>query len=361
MMNRREIFARLMKREDTPRTLFDLCGTPMTLMNHDTIGALAERLRVKANDEAEVKENVLIALGADFRMVGDILQTREPRYNADRTRFVDSWGVVRGYTGLYWDIVEYPLKGATVDDLHAYPWPDAKDVDRALIAQWKEQAKRLHEDTDYVVVASHPVYGVLELGCWMCGFDDFLYRLIAEPEFVDTFFHYVYRYSADVISEYYAALGDCIHVTTSGDDFGTQNGPFMSPALFGEMIVPWYKKRIALTQSLTKAYYFHHTCGSVHGLIPHIIDMGADILNPVQPGAYMMEPERLVEDYGGKMIFWGGIDEQGLLTEGTPGGVAAEVRRIAGVFGNGWIAAPSHNIQPDVPIENIIAMANALR
>ena len=124
-----------------------------------------------------------------------------------------------------------------------------------------------------------------------------------------------------------------------------------------------YKKRIALTKSLTNAYYFHHTCGSVYRLMDQFVDVGIDIQNPIQPGAFEMEPERLKAGFGDKLTFWGGIDEQGLLTDGTPEEVYAEVQRILSILwvDGGYVLSPSHNLQVDVPTENILAMYRAAR
>ena len=178
---------------------------------------------------------------------------------------------------------------------------------------------------------------------------------------VDRFFHYMWTYQRDMIERYYSALGPYLHITSSGDDFGTQNAPFLSPDAFREMIAPMYKKRIALTKQLTKAFFFQHTCGSVFRLMDQFIEVGIDILNPIQPGALEMEPERIKAAYGDKLTFWGGIDEQGLLTNGTPEEVRAEVKRVRAILwkDGGYVLSPSHNIQVDVPVENILAMYEA--
>ncbi|HRR36403.1 MAG TPA: uroporphyrinogen decarboxylase family protein, partial [Clostridia bacterium] len=108
---------------------------------------------------------------------------------------------------------------------------------------------------------------------------------------------------------------------------------------------------------------FHHSCGSVYRLLPAIIDMGVDILNPIQPGTADMEPEKLKGEFGDKLVFWGGIDEQNLLSKATVEEVKKEVRRVSDILSEngGYILASSHNVQPDVPVENIDAMLTAFR
>ncbi|MCL2815314.1 MAG: methyltransferase, partial [Oscillospiraceae bacterium] len=135
-------------------------------------------------------------------------------------------------------------------------------------------------------------------------------------------------------------------------------GLFMSVKMFEELVAPYMKERIRYTKTFTKAFFQHHTCGSVFDLIPSLIDCGVDILNPIQPNAYNMEPERLKSEYGRQITFWGGIDTQDLLVNGSPEDVRREVAYILSVFGTdgGYILSPAHCIQDDVPPANVIAI-----
>jgi uroporphyrinogen decarboxylase len=364
-MSGRERFLATMRREKVDRLPFDLAGTSLTGIDHpESVTALARRLGFDSpwtGNYEKFDERILERLGIDFRRVGDILSPKgglEKRIS--ETENVDCWGVKRRWTGLYWDIVDPPLRGASIADLDAYPWPRARDVDPALIDRFARTARRLFEETDYAVCGEHPVYGVFELGCWMCGFDDFMLRMALEPEFVRRFFDIVLEYQREVIALYYGAIGGYIQVTTSGDDFGTQTGPFISPEMFRDLIKPYYAERIACTRRFTGAFYFHHTCGSVHALLPDLIDAGVDILNPIQPGARDMEPDRLKRDFGDRLVFWGGIDTQNVLPRGTTAEVERTVRSVLDAMGGaGYILAPAHNLQPDVPPENIAAIFEA--
>ncbi len=363
-MERRERFDLCINHKNTDRIPIDFTGTPQTTYeDFSIIEKIALELNIKVFDENEIKEKVLKYLNVDFRNVGFILKPESDLVKSGENWHTDFWGVTRKWTGMYWDISNYPLKDASIADLDNFSWPQANKIDKKIFTNLRERAKRLWNDTDFVIVGEHPTYGILELGCWMCSFDDFLYRLVGEPEFAEKFFSKVYEYQKDVIDLYYTAIGDYIQVTTSGDDFGTQNGPFMSPDTFSEMISPWYKKRIALTKQYTKAKYFHHTCGSIYRLLDNIIEMGVDILNPLQPNVFEMDYEIIKQKYGDKITFWGGIDEQGLLTNGTTEEVKKNVKEVVKLMGEngGYIMAPSHNIQADVPIENIIAMYNSIR
>jgi uroporphyrinogen decarboxylase len=225
------------------------------------------------------------------------------------------------------------------------------------------QAKKLYEDTDYVICAEHPVYGIFELGCWMCGFDDFLVRMAMDTEFVHTFFDIVLTYQKKVLDRYYGALGTFVHYTSSGDDFATQSSLFVSPEMFTSLIKPYFKERIRHTKALTGAAFLHHSCGSVFHIIGELIDSGVEILNPIQPKAQDMEPERIKRRYGEKIVFHGGIDTQEILPFGTKERIEEVVEstiRIMNTNG-GYIFAAAHNIQEDVPPQNLVYMLEAAR
>lgn len=364
-MTHRERFMKTMLHQQPDRPPIDFNGTCLTSCHEAFLKNFLKFHQISAENDQDAVEQLMRRYDIDFRRVGMLFEPESPCSDYSRMaqgEYTDCWGIVRRNTGTYWDIVKSPLKGADFEEIRAFPWPSAGDIPQQQIDECTEKAKRLYEDTDYVVVAEHPVYGYFELGCWMFGFDDFLYRCMAEPETVDYFFRRYHEYVAAVCERYYGSLGRYIHVTTSGDDFGMQNGPFVSPQLFTELIAPWYQKRIALTKSLCGVKYFHHSCGSVYRLLRTIIDVGVDILNPIQPGAYEMEPERLKQDFGNEIVFWGGIDEQHLLSGGTPEQIRQEVRRIAGIMNRdgGYVMAASHNLQPDIPPENADAMLTAL-
>jgi uroporphyrinogen decarboxylase len=236
-------------------------------------------------------------------------------------------------------------------------------VEQSPLQAYADEARRLCEQTEYVVVAEHPVYGVLELACWMCGFDDFLARIAGDRPFVHKLFGKLLALQKAFIEPYYRAVGPYIHLTTSGDDFGTQAGPFMSPRAFRETVKPYFAERIAFTREFTSGFFWHHTCGSVYDLLPDLLDAGVDILNPVQPGARRMEPERLKADFGSRLCFHGGFDTQGVLPFGSAQEIETEVRRVMDALkpGGGYIFSAAHNIQSDVSAANVLTMYRAAR
>ncbi len=365
-MTRHERFARAMSHQPTPRPPFDLGGTSLTSMSEGCAAALADFLGFRGEPARRVHgidERVLEWAGADFRSVGGIVGLPGPHARrVSDVEFIDCWGVRRTLRGAYWEITGAPLSGASAEDLKSYPWPEAR-VDEASLRRWEAEARELHAEGRYVVVAEHPVFGILELGCWMCGYGDFLLKLALDPDFVRAFFDIVFRIQMSVIEQYYPVLGPHVALTTSGDDFGTQTGPFLSPRMFRELIAPQFSARIARTKELGRCAFWHHTCGSVAALLDEIIACGVDILNPIQTSAAEMEPASLKARFGDRLVFWGGVDVQQFLPQATPSEVGAHVRELIRVLGHdgGYVMAPAHNMQDDIPPENIVAWVEAVR
>ena len=364
-MTHRERYKRVASHEKADRAVFDLCGCPQTLIDYPlTREALKAYLGFSGKDEGSfpLDERILKVFDIDTRLVGGMPTPETIHNRVEGEIHYNSYGIGSRPVNGHYEICHNPLKDATIDEMMAYPLPEAAMVDKDLIRTWGEQAKYLHENTDYAIIASHPVLGVFETGCWLFGFDDYLYRLAAEPELVHAFSRRILDYQKEVIDIYYSELGPWIDCTTSGDDFGMQTGTFMSVDMFNEYIAPYFSQRIRHTKKYTDAFYEHHTCGSVHSLIPSMKKCGVDILNPIQPGTYMMEPERLKKDYGSTLTFWGGIDTQELLPRSSSEAVEEEVKKILAIMGNeGYILSPAHCIQQDVPVENIAAIYRAAR
>jgi len=161
------------------------------------------------------------------------------------------------------------------------------------------------------------------------------------------------------------SIGKMIDVVfVSGTDFGTQNGPFISLELYRDLYKPYHKKVNDWIHDNTNWHTFIHCCGSIYELIPEFIDAGFDVLNPVQISAANMNPKKLKSEYGKDITFWGGgIDSQKTLPFGTPAQVKEEVKRLIDIFFSkgGFVFNSIHNIQSNVPVENVIAMIDAIQ
>lgn len=373
-MGRREDFYKTLSHQQPENLIVDLGGNPLSSMEGKSMYRLLGFLGCDAPDNGEeilpfgrvkrLDERLLRYFDIDTRSVGTILRPQKSQFRKiSQNEYIDEWGIRRIFTGMYWDIVEYPLKGATVKDLQNYCWPDPESLDMDEIEEYAAQAKRLYEETDYVICAEHPVYGIFELGCWLCSFDDFLLKMAVDEEFVNRFFEIILSYQKKVIEKYYGLLGKYIHYTSSGDDFATQSSLFISPDMFRKLIKPYFKERISHTKKFTKAAYLHHSCGSVFPIIGDLIECGVDILNPIQPKARDMQPENLKRTYGDKIVFHGGVDTQDILPFGTRESIEASVKEIIDTMNRdgGYIFAAAHNIQEDVPPENIVIMLEAAK
>ena len=369
-MTKRENFKRIIQHENPDHVMIDLGGCPQSRMETGCEKRLLEFLGYSSREKdaspgsKRTDENLLKYFDVEVRSVGGMIKPVKSLYRKiSDNEYIDHWGIRKRYTGLYWDIIKSPLRGADLDDIKAYPWPDGNDIDYALIEGYAQEAKNLYDNTDFVICAEHPVYGIFEMGCWLFGFDDFLMKLALKPECVIYFFDRFLEYQKKVISTYYSALGPYIHYTSSGDDFATQNGPFISPEMFEELIAPYFKERISYTKSFTSAAYLHHSCGSVIKLLPQLIDCGVDILNPMQPRARNMDFENIKRQFGDKIVFHGGLDTQETLPFLNHDEIEAEVHRLMNTLGvdGGYIFAAAHNIQEDVPPQNIITMFEAAK
>jgi len=360
---KRDNFYDIVNFKTPERLIFDLFGCPLSGMALETVVKLGDFLGF-TGDAAALISKILEYYDVDTRGIGYIFAPPDShRRRISETVNIDEWGVTYKYTGLYWDIVGNPLRDASLEEMKTYPFPDPDKIPQAEFDALRIQAKELYENTDYVICASHPTYGIFELGCWMCGFDDFLYRMAAEPEFVHCFFERVLDYQKKVSERYYYAVGEYIHYTSSGDDFATQSSTFMSKDMFDGLIAPYLKERIAFTKKLSNAKFLHHSCGNVESLIPSLIDCGVDILNPVQPVTAEMVPSYLKKKYAGKIVFHGGYDTQNALPNNAPAQIDEEVKEFAvSVKSNGgFILAAAHNIQSDVSAENIDVFLSAAK
>ncbi|MCL2741619.1 MAG: methyltransferase [Oscillospiraceae bacterium] len=368
MGSRRDDFAKTLSHGRPSRLMLDFGGCAQAGMMDLSMKRLLRHLGLPYDEGAaygwHVDERVQELLDIDVRHVGGELYPLRPAARSiSPTEYVCPWGITRKFMGVYWEISETPLKGASYADLDRYDWPDPDSVDPKVVEGYAERARFLHDETDYVIVGASTGFGGFELGCWMCGFDDFLYRMAADKDFVRKFFDITLRYQERCIDLYYGAIGRYIHYTCAGDDFATQNTTFVSPGSFDELIAPYLAERIRLIKRHTDAAFLQHSCGNVRPILPSLIRCGVDIVNPMQPCCADMDPASLRRAFGGEVTFHGGIDTQHALRVGTPDDVRACVRGVIDAMGvdGGYILAASHILQDDIPCENVLAMYREAR
>ena len=312
-------------------------------------------------------EKFLLKIGVDTRNVSPLPSSQwHLKYSEDAEYryFTDEWGIVWRMpldNGFYFDMYKNPMAEIdTLEGLANYQFPnptdDARFVglrQRALIEYGKGNA----------LVMSSMSAGILELGAWLRGFQNFFMDLALRPEFAHALLNKVYEIKQQYWERILNEVGDLIQVVQEADDLGSQNSLLISPKMYRKFIKPLHKKLFDFIHSKTKAKVFIHSCGAVADLIPDLIDSGVDILNPVQLSARNMDPVKLKQEFGKDIVFWGGgIDTQSILPKGNPTQVREAVKRQIEILapGGGFVFNTVHNIQPDVPPENLMAMIEAL-
>jgi uroporphyrinogen decarboxylase len=278
----------------------------------------------------------------------------------DYYAFFDRWGAklhMPKKDGLYFDWVDFPIKETTMAALDAYRWPQPDPAE--VNAQLGVLAKTLYETTDYALVGSAVIGGgIFEQPARMMGLQNFLMALVTAPAFADRLMETITDIYIESCNNYLEQVGPYIQVFTYWDDLAGQNGWIINPELYRKMVKPKQKRLIEAIKKKTSAKLFYHSCGATRGLIPDLIEIGFDILNPVQVSAKGMNTRELKTEFGRDIVFWGGgVDTQRVLPFGKAQEVIDEVkRRIDDLApGGGFVFAVVHNIQAFVPPENIVA------
>jgi hypothetical protein len=242
------------------------------------------------------------------------------------------------------------------------------------IAHFKKQVDYYYQNTDYGIYLTIPgvAFGDIALvpAPWMKhpkgirDVEEWYISTALRRDYVCKVFERQCEIGLKNIEKLAKALGDKVQlVFVSGTDFGTQRGPFISPKAYRDLYKPFQKAINDRIHELTNWKIFIHSCGSIYQLIPDFIDAGFDVLNPVQCSAAEMDPQRLKDEFGEQLVFWGGgVDTQKTLPFGTPKEVYAEVEKRIDIFSqnSGFVFNSIHNVQSNVPTENILAMFDAI-
>jgi uroporphyrinogen decarboxylase len=271
--------------------------------------------------------------------------------------FVDEWGVTwqRRPSVAYYEVVDAPLANATEDDIERYAWPDLTHPSRFGGLASKARAIRAN---GYAVVAMTGVSPFEQIGL-LRGLAAWLIDLAVNPEFAQALLNKVTSLMKASVVKLLEEAGDYIDVVVTSDDLGTQKAPMISPRMYRKMVKPYHAELLSAIKSRTKAKVFFHSDGNIYPLIGDLVEIGVDLLNPVQVSATNMgDTARLKREFGDRLSFCGGIDTQDVLPRGTMNDVRREVRRRIQDLapGGGYVLAAVHCIQPDVPPENVCAM-----
>ncbi len=318
---------------------------------------------------AQPSESVLERLHVDTRYVwaksgagfdGTVVKrAREGRVWHD---FTDEFGVTWSLpedAPLYFDISHSPLAGLSIDEIRQYPFP--KGDDPARFEGLRDRVLTLRHETPCAVVSG--ISGVVYEYCWyLRGLENLFADMIERPEVLEAIIDRTLQFWLDWFRLFLDEVGDVIDVIMVGDDLAGQSGPLFSPKIYRQIVKPRHKRLAQYIKSRTRAKLWYHSCGAVVEYIPDLLDNGIDILNPVQISAKQMVPDDLKTWFGHRLSFWGGgVDSQHILPRGTPDEVRENVRLNIAAFkpGGGYVFNGVHNIQADVPPDNILAMYDA--
>jgi len=260
-----------------------------------------------------------------------------------------------------------PKGGFYFDRLDKYPGAAHADVDSLELPLLSSQecdhlhaqAEAYRQNSDRAVIAAMGPPYELFFGLGTGDFAGWMITLATEPDYVKALYERLVEAWLENLRRFTDAVGDRVDILQFNDDLGTQDAPFLSVPMFRELVMPYYKRGLDWVHQNTGMKVFMHNDGAIADLIPSLIEMGVDILNPVQTTAKGMDPARLKQEFGDRLVFWGAAcDCQGTLAFGTPEEVSREVKESVRVLapGGGYVLAPVHNIQAGVPPENVIAL-----
>jgi uroporphyrinogen decarboxylase len=312
------------------------------------------------------EERILERLHSDARGVLDRFPASVYERNRSRpphTPFIDDWGggQIEIEEGVWFPGIHPMPDAKTIDEIEKYPWPDMDDPTR--VAHVRAEARKLREQTDYAVIGTPWLLFPFERAHEMQRMDKFMINMGRNPEFAQALLNKIASLCKTLMGHFLDEAGEYLDIIKIGDDLGTKSSLMISPKMYRQFLKPIHADFIQFIKQRTKAKLFFHTDGDVFDLIPDFIEIGVDILNPIQTSAgKMSDLVSLKKLYGDKLTFCGAVDTASVLPFGTPQEVAAEVKRVTEILapGGGYMLASVHTILEDVPPENILAMVDAV-
>jgi len=371
MMNCRERTLAALEHKEPDRVPLDFGGrhTTLHLYAHQ---ALMQRLGL-SGPEPRIRSYHTYLVEPDpqllqrFERVSAIFFPRPPsdyvfKIDSASNTYVDEWGT-KYYMppgGYYFDIQSTPLPAAeTEEDLEKYRWPNPRDP--ARVAGLAEQVKAAHHAGEKIIMMCAATPGLWEQSWYLFGFEQAYVSLASNQPLMEAFAERLLAWQMAYWDMALAEVGPYVDLVQIGEDLGSQNGPLMAPATFRRIYKPRMQRLVEFLKKRTKARVYLHSCGSIYRMIPDLIEIGIEVLNPVQVNAAEMDSARLKKEFGKDLTFWGGGCDPVVLQTGTPKDVGEDVkRRIHDLApGGGFVFGSIHNIQANVPPENIVAMFDA--
>ena len=273
--------------------------------------------------------------------------------NPDGT-FKDEFGVVYKKVGYYADCLTPPLRGKSFEEIKAFKFPDPEDLSRFEGLRLK--VKKYHENTEFSIWAG--VVSSLFYFAWIIrGLEDFMTDIYISPKTAKYLMDKIVDWNMKFFKGFYSEIGEYIDVFWIGDDWGIQEGPIISPVYFKNEVVPRFRKMISFIKTMTKAKCCYHSCGSTYWCMGDLLDMGVDIVHPIQANAKGNDTEKLKKEFGSKICFHGGTNNQGVFHKDIHILTIDTLKRIKDLApGGGYIFSSGHNIQANMLPENIIKL-----
>jgi uroporphyrinogen decarboxylase len=371
-----------LEHKEPDRIPFDMGGTIQTGINRHSYVRLRKYLGLPEKEItvcdviqqlARVDEDVMEKLGVDIRYVdpsapSDKGLAKDIEKDGNYYKLTDEFGVswkMPIENGHYFDMCDHPLKDAdSIEDIEKYLWPNITDSQRYVTL--KQRADHYVFEKQRAYVLGRPDSGIWETALFTNGYEKFFCDMMINKTYAHKLMEIITGLKMKYWEKALKTVGKNVLVIAEADDLATQNSLLCSTDLYKEMVHPYHKKlfQFIKQKAQNKVYIFYHSCGAVKPLIPYLIEEGVDILNPVQVNAANMDTKVLKKEFGKDITFWGGgVDTQKILPFGTPEDVKEEVkRRIEDLAPNGgFVFAAVHNIQSDIPPENIVAMWETLQ
>lgn len=372
-MNRRTAFEATLNHQQPERILVDY-GKHIGSFHINAYKKLKAALGIPGESKIldRMAQNVVLdeevcqRLGIDFRWivpnwggVRDVEIDGEPGY-------IDMWQTPHKWTdvGQYYAIHSSPLnqEHLTQEDLEQFEWPNPDNPQ--MFAGLREQARHWYENTDYIVGADGIKVGILQTASQLRGYDKLFVDFAQNPQIAHAFLDKISALINPMYRRYMEAVGAYVQVVVITDDQGTQNSLMVSPKMFREFIKPRLKSLIETIKASADVRVLMHCDGAIVKILPDLIEIGVDIINPIQTVVKGFEDtQALKAQFGSQVCFHGGIDIQQVMVHATAEGMYAEVARRIADLGDqgGYIIAPCHNINVDIPLDNVFALFDAAR
>lgn len=380
-MNSRDRIFKTMNHEEPDRVPFDLAGSTWTGITSTAYQNLRTFLGMESDEPewSDVIQQIVIPddkilekLNVDTRGVFPLTSHNWDVYSklkdrGDYREYYDEWGFTHHFpkNGHWFSLVKHPMEAIDFEEeavVETYSWPDAGN--RKRFAGLREKAIR-YKELGKILMTKGLCAGLFEMHQRVRGMENAMLDPFLFPVNSDKLIGKL----ADLKIEFWDVaineLGDVVDIAGEGDDYGTQQSQLISPEQFREYYKPHFLRVLSfIKEKAPHIKIIFHSCGNVRPIIPDLIEMGVDILNPVHINAMGMEPFQLKKDFGQDIVFWGGgVDTQNILPSGTVQEVKDNVRRNIEALapGGGFVFNTVHNIQAEVPPENIMAMWETLQ